>query len=185
MILREFLHDPTIQKSDYRRQIYKQWVHLTNYLGSPSKAAVTCGMTVHESEKLQRYYFGKFPEIQQWHKDLYQQVHKRNWIENVFGFRRYFFDLRLPTIMNVAAAWSPQSATAIGINKGMCRIMKELPDVVVRMQTHDSVAGTFPENMPELSDKIVECCRVVLPYARQMVIPVECNTSVVSWGDIG
>lgn len=184
LMMREYYRDPTITKKDPRRQVFKMWVHLTNYLGSTARAAASCRMPLSDSERLQALYFGWFPEVRRWHEELREQVMGRGWIENVFGYRRYFFDKRAPTVMNVAAAWAPQSVVALLINKGMCAVMRELPEVKVQMQNHDAICGSFPKDRMDLVDKIKELCTIPLPYERELVIPVDVGTSEVSWGSI-
>jgi hypothetical protein len=158
----------------------------TNYVGSAAGIAANVGLLVHEVERVQKWYFGANPEIPAWHKWLSARIFRSNdkWIENVFGYRRYFFNLRENNLMQIAAAWEPQSSVAILINKGMHRIFQELPDVTIRMQTHDSLFGDYPDNMAYLADEIKRCCSVELPFDRPIVIPVDLNTSTTTWGDI-
>jgi DNA polymerase-1 len=184
LLLREYYRDQTIGKKDSRRQTFKMICHGSNYMGKAAGLAARSGLNFADVERLQKYYFGRFPEIVQWHKELEQQVMGRGWIENVFGYRRYFFDKRAATIMNVAAAYNPQSTVALLINKGMCSVMRELPEVKVQMQTHDSFAGSFPKEKLWLKEEIVKRCLIPLPYERPMTIPVNIGTSDMNWGSI-
>jgi DNA polymerase I-like protein with 3'-5' exonuclease and polymerase domains len=143
------------------------------------------GLLVHEIDKLQKWYFGRNPEIAKWHKELKSQVLNRGWIENVFGYRRYFWNKKEPTIMQIAAAWKPQSTVGLLINKGAVALDKYEPDVQVRLQVHDSLAGTFPTAKSYLPDVIKSRCEIPLPYEVPIIIPVDIKTSSVSWGACG
>lgn len=88
------------------------------------------------------------------------------------------------TELNGCISVTGNSTVAIIINKGGVIIDRTLPDVQVLMQTHDSLSGQFPTNMPELKDKILQACSIELPYSRPLTIPVNIGTSEISWGDI-
>ncbi len=183
-IAKEFYHDPTITKKDPRRQTFKSFAHGTNYLGTAKGLAERLGLGVHEAEKTQQWYFGRFPKIKKWQDDLKDQVTKRRMVQNVFGYRQYFFDRIEGTIFNQAAAWIPQSTVACLINRGYVAVDRELPEVDILLQVHDSLAGQFDTGRPELAERIRSLCEIELPYPGDpLVIPVGLVTSTVSWGD--
>jgi len=183
ILLREYYRDSSIVKSDPRRQLFKGITHGSNYMGSAAGLAGRFGLLVHDVDRLQNYYFGRFPEIKLWHKDLSRQVKTYQKITNVFGFQRWFFDQNVPTLMQIAAAWKPQSSVAIIINKGMVNIRRNLLEVRVKMQTHDSLAGIFPTGLTDAEEKIKKECSIILPYDRPMIIPVDIHTSTINWGE--
>jgi uracil-DNA glycosylase family 4 len=183
-IAKEFYADPSITKKDPRRQTFKSFAHGTNYLGTPKGLAERLGLNVHEAEKTQKWYFGRFPRIKAWQDDLKDQVFKRHMVQNVFGYRQYFFDRIEGTIFNQAAAWIPQSTVACIINRAYVRLYQNHQDVQVLLQVHDSLAGQFPTaNAADCSRRILESASVVLPYSDPLVIPVGIVTSEQSWGD--
>lgn len=184
-IAKEFYHDPSITKKDPRRQTFKSFAHGTNYLGTAKGLAERLGLGVHEAEKTQKWYFGRFPKIKKWQDDLKDQVYKRRMVQNVFGYRCYFFDRIEGTIFNQAAAWIPQSTVACLINRAYVKIYEELPDVQVLLQVHDSLAGQFPTHLGDWAVKqIVSKAEIELPYPGDpLVIPVGVKTSNLSWGD--
>lgn len=155
----------------------------THYLGSASGLAARLGLLVHEVDQLQKWYFQRNPEIPKWHAELKKQVFKRGWIENVFGYRKYFWNKSEPTIMQIAAAWKPQSSVGLLINHGMVNIEENEPDIQVLLQVHDSLAGQFPTAMPHLADAVKRRCEIELPYDKPIIIPVDIKTSTISWGD--
>lgn len=184
-IAKEFYNDRTITKKDPRRQTFKSFAHGTNYLGTAKGLAERLGLGVHEAEKTQKWYFGRFPKIKKWQDDLKDQVYKRRMVQNVFGYRCYFFDRIEGTIFNQAAAWIPQSTVACLINRAYVKIYEELPDVQVLLQVHDSLAGQFPTHLGDWAVKqIVSKAEIELPYPGDpLVIPVGVKTSTASWGD--
>lgn len=183
-IAKEFYHDPSITKKDSRRQTFKSFAHGTNYLGTAKGLAQRLGLSIHEAEKTQKWYFGRFPEIKTWQDNLKDQVLKRRMVSNVFGYRYYFFDRIEGTIFNQAAAWIPQSTVACLINRGYKNIEDNLPEVQVLLQVHDSLAGQFPTNLGSWAvDRIIEECSIELPYPGDpLTIPVGIKTSTESWG---
>ena len=183
-LMQEFYHDPTKSKDSKEYGIFKSLCHGSNYIGSAKGIAAIVGLPVHEVDRVQKWYFQRNPEIKRWHVELEKQVRSRQFIENAFGYVRWFFDLRFPTLMQVATAWTPQSSVALLINEGMHRIRAEEPEIRVQMQTHDSLAGIFPTDQPHLVDRIVELCSNPIPYPEPLYIPVSIGTSTVSWGDI-
>lgn len=184
-IAKEFYHDPSITKKDPRRQTFKSFAHGTNYLGTAKGLAERLGLGVHEAEKTQKWYFGRFPKIKKWQDDLKDQVYKRRMVQNVFGYRCYFFDRIEGTIFNQAAAWIPQSTVACLINRAYVKIYEELPEVQILLQVHDSLAGQFPTHLGDwMTNQIVAKAEIELPYPGDpLVIPVGVKTSTASWGD--
>lgn len=185
-IAKEFYHDRTITKKDPRRQTFKSFAHGTNYLGTAKGLAERLGLSVHQAEQTQAWYFERFPKIKKWQEDLKDQVIKRRMVENVFGYRCYFFDRIEGTIFNQAAAWIPQSTVACLINRAYVNIHKRLTWCEVLLQVHDSLAGQFPTHLGDWAMKeIIKCAEIELPYADPLVIPVGVKTSTESWGACG
>lgn len=184
-IAKEFYHDPSITKKDPRRQTFKAFAHGTNYLGTAKGLADRLGLSVHQAESTQRWYFDRFPRIKRWQEDLKDQVAKRGMVENVFGYRTYFFDRIEGTIFNQAAAWIPQSTVACLINRAYVKIERLYGDEVdILIQVHDSLAGQYPTVKREFYHKaIVEAAQIPLPYSDPCVIPVGIKWSSESWGD--
>lgn len=184
VIAQEFYHDPTITKKDPRRQTFKGFAHGTNYLGTAKGLAERFGLSVHEAEKTQKWYFSRFPRIKAWQERLKDQVFKRKYISNVFGYRFNILDRVDQSTLNAAAAWIPQSTVACIINRAFLRIDQEEPEVEILLQVHDSLAGQYPADRAEHFRKVVvEKAAILLPYSDPLVIPVGIKTSTLSWGD--
>jgi DNA polymerase I-like protein with 3'-5' exonuclease and polymerase domains len=181
-MMKEFYHDPSKNKHSKEYKTFKALAHGSNYRGSAGGLAARTGLIVHEVDRLQKWYFGRNPEIKAWHKEIENQVMKRGWIENVFGYRKNFFNKKEPTLFQIATAWKPQSTVGILINKGMVNIRHNLPDVQVLLQVHDSLAGQFPSDKPHLKESIQQNCMIELPFPKPITIPVDIHVSAESWG---
>lgn len=186
-IAKEHFRDHSLTKSDPRRQTFKGFAHGTNYLGTAKGLAERLGLSVHEAEKTQKWYFERFPRIKKWQDDVKNQILKRRYVENVFGYRCYFFDRIEGTIFNQAVAWIPQSTVACIINRAYVAIDEQVPEVDILLQVHDSLAGQYPTHLGDWAiNKITSLAEITLPYENDpMIIPVGVKTSTTSWGDCG
>lgn len=185
-VAKEYYRDPTIDKHHPSYKLFKALCHGTNYLGTPKGLAGRIGLLEHEVERIQKWYYGKFPEILKWQDALKHQVNTQRYVENVFGYRCYVFDRIEGTIYNQMVAWIPQSTVGCLINRGYRNIHDNEPDIQVLLQVHDSLAGQYPAHLRDQSlKKIVDHCSVPLPYAEPLIIPVGVATSDKSWGDCG
>lgn len=169
----------------HKREFAKVFCHATNYGGGAKTVAGHTGRTVHEVERAQRTWFGAHPGIKSWHSRTEQEVFKRRYVENKFGYRWYIFD-RPEGLLPEALAWVPQSTVACVINRAWLNIHEQLPEVEVLLQVHDSLAGQIPTHkLNELLPKIKEAAKIPIPYPDQLVIPVGLKISDKSWGDCG
>lgn len=185
-VAKEYYHDPSITKHHPSYRTFKGLCHGTHYLGTARGLAQRLGLIVHEIEKIQKWYFGKFPELLAWHERFKRQLVEKRYVENVFGYRCYLFDRLGGTIFNQYIAWIPQSTVACIINRGYVNIHANLKkdNVQVLLQVHDSLAGQFPSHKRHWAKrKIIENCLIPLPYKNPITIPVDIKVSSKSWGD--
>jgi DNA polymerase-1 len=187
---RECYNDRTITKirpdgSEHPKyKQFKSFAHGTHYLGTPYGLAGRIGITVHEAEKTQRWYFSRFPKIKEWQERFKGELQSRRYVQNIFGYRRYYFNKITEDTMREAIAWLPQSTVALYINRIWMNIYKRYPHIWVLLQVHDSLVGQFPSfRKEECLKQLNEAGQIVLPYADPLVIPVGIKTSDVSWGD--
>jgi len=181
-VAKEYYRDPTIDKHHPSYKLFKALCHGTNYLGTASGLSGRIGLVAHEVERIQKWYYGKFPEIEQWQQDLIHKVNTQRYVENVFGNRCYVFDRIEGTIYNQMVAWIPQSTVACLINRGYKNLYDNYKDIQVLLQVHDSLAGQYSINLPNAKDMIKEACTIPLPYIEPLLIPVDIHTSTISWG---
>lgn len=177
------IHTENAKVLGISRQLAKSWVHGTNYGGGPRTMAINCGLTVREAEAMQQRWFGAHPGIKSWHTRVEKQLHTKRFVENRYGFRRFYFD-RIEGMLPEALAWIPQSTVAITINKTWLNIHNNLPDVQVLLQVHDSLAGQMPTHMVQsLLPQIKHQAAIIIPYEEPLTIPIGIKTSATSWGD--
>ena len=188
---REFYRDPTITKtrgdnSEHPKyRIFKSFAHGTHYLGTPQGLAQRLGLTVHEADRTQRWYLGKFPAIKAWQSAVIAQVKSKHFVQNIFGNRRYYFDRIDDNIFREAVAWIGQSTTALYINRIWLNLWENHKDIWIMLQVHDSLVGQFPTwNRVKCLANIQAAGQIELPYPGDpLIIPMGVKTSDVSWGD--
>ena len=184
-IAKEYYRDPTIDKRHPSYKLFKALCHGTNYLGSPSGLASRIGLLTSDIDRIQKWYYSKFPEIKIWQEDLCAKLRSDRYVENVFGYRIYFFDRIEGTVYNQAVAAVPQSTVGCLINRGYRNIFNHEPDIQVLLQVHDSLAGQYPTaNRESAISRIIQQCSVPLLYpSGELTIPVGIKTSTKSWGE--
>lgn len=187
---REFYKDPTISKTlpngeeNPRYRTFKSFAHGSHYLGTPQGLSKRLGLTVHECERTQTWYFGKYPRIRAWQQDLTSHVSSKHYVQNVFGYRRHYFDRITPDIFRQAAAWIPQSTIGILIDKIWLNVYDATREIEILVQVHDALFGQYPiAKRDECLKALKQCSYVELPYDDPLVIPVGVKTSTKSWGD--
>lgn len=177
------IHTENAKTLGISRQLAKSWVHGTDYGGGPRTMAIACGITVHKAERMQRRWFEAHPGIKEWHTRVEDQLKRFHYVENKFGYRRFYFD-RITGLLPEALGWIPQSTVACLINRIYLNIHKNLKEVWVLLQVHDSLAGQFPLAQREAClSRMKEEAHVVIPYSDPLIIPVGIKTSEKSWGD--
>jgi DNA polymerase I-like protein with 3'-5' exonuclease and polymerase domains len=188
-VMKEYYHDQTMSKNSHPREyaMFKSLCHGTNYLGTAEGIAPRIGLNVHETDRIQKWYFGLCPEIAQWQNDIKKQVSGRRYVENAFGYRNYFFDKIEGTIFNQAIAWIPQSSVACLINRAYVAIDDLYGDwIQILLQVHDSLAGQFPTSRKDEALKLIrEAASIAIPYKDPLYIPVGVVSSEKSWGECG
>lgn len=187
-VMREYYHDQTMTKHSHPREygMFKSLCHGTNYLGTADGIAPRVGLNVHETERIQKWYFNLCPEIKAWQDRIKKQVETQRFVENAFGYRIHFFDRIEGTIFNQAVAWIPQSTVACLINRAWVNIDNNLPEVEILLQVHDSLMGQFESVHGAWAlRRIVEESQVVIPYPDPLIIPVGIVSSKESWGACG
>ena len=186
----EDVHAINAKDMNISRQLAKSWVHGTNYGGGPRTMAKNCGLTIHQAETMRARWFQIHPGIQSWHRRTEAQLKGKRYVENKFGYRRFYFD-RIEGLLPEALAWIPQSTVACVINRAWVNIYNTLgagnnnsSPVEVLLQVHDSLAGQFPSNRREdLLPRLQAASQITIPYSDPLVIPTGIKTSDKSWGD--
>lgn len=185
-VAKEFYKDKSINKKDPRRQKFKSFCHGTNYLGTARGLAMRLGISVAESERTQNWYFHRFPRIKERQEYMKEQLRRHRYVQNAFGYRRYYFDRIDDDVFRQAAAWIPQSSVAVYINHIWARFVVNIPQIEVLLQVHDSIVGQFPTHLHDwvVKQMFDEASQVVLPYSDPLVIPLGAQFSTKNWGDV-
>jgi DNA polymerase I-like protein with 3'-5' exonuclease and polymerase domains/uracil-DNA glycosylase len=161
----------------------KAGCHLTNYGGNARTLSKATGMTMYESEKFQFRWFDIHPGIREWHRRTENQLFTRRYVENKFGYRRFYFE-RLDRLLPQALAWIPQSTVACVTNRQLVSIDRNLPKVKMLLQVHDSLVFEVHRSDWFISKPLIrEHLKVVIPYDDPLVIPSGLKVSAISWGD--
>lgn len=185
-IAKEYYRDPTISKAHPKYGTFKSLCHGTNYLGTSRGIAPRVGLITHEVERIQKWYFGRFPEIKNWQEALKEQMRRTRTVRNAFGYRRIFFDRVDDSMFREGVAWIPQSTVGLLINKIWDNIVEAEPEVLALMQVHDSLVGQYPISKAEYyRTRLQELSLVAVPYADPLIIPTGFKYSQRSWGDCG
>ena len=172
---------------DGKREPYysrtKQGGHLSNYGGTPRTLAATIGISVHEAERFQHRWFELHPEIRGWHRRIESELQTRRFIRNKFGYRRFYFG-RVEELLPEALAWIPQSTVACVTNRAWEAIDREVHEVAVLLQVHDSLVGQYLTRCEErLLATMYPIMQITVPYDDPLIIPWGLKTSTRSWGD--
>ena len=182
----EIIYGRCTGKADPNRRGAKAGVHAANYGATAPVLAAALGITVHEAERFLARYFGERPEVKTWHERVLLQLQRYRYVENVFGYRRFYFD-RIEGLLKEALAWIPQSTVAIAVNLGIQQVEKRCPWAEFLLQVHDSAVHQWPRSISRFPEDAFEEVRkaleVQLPYEDPMTIPVSGEFSMVSWGD--
>lgn len=165
------------------RPMTKAGVHATNYVTTGVTLAKTLGLTVKEADAFIARWFSIHPGIKDWHNDIEERMQLDRFIENRFGFRRYFYD-RVEGSLPEAVAWIPQSTVALVISHAVITLSEQPKYNTLLSQVHDSVVTEFRavHQRPALRE-LRDAMRVTIPYDDPLIIGADFKASPKSWGD--
>ena len=162
----------------------KGFIHATDYLASPRTCALQFGLAESAARNYQAIYFREHPHIKQWHHSIERELKEKHALTNILGYRTVFHD-RLSACLTDATDWKPQSTIAAVTNRGILNIHKNLPEVQMLFQSHDSIISQVPtDRVAALVPLIIQNMLIPLPYSDPLTIPVEVKTSTKSWGEV-
>lgn len=183
------VNDKAVAETDFYRgssyrQASKKLGHGSNYLGQPGHMAKQSKFPVANVKEFQAAYFGAFPCIPAWHKNVFWKLSNLGYIETLFGDRRVFFGRpEEAATRREAVAHAPQSMTGKEINIGILNLWRA-NRVQLLIQVHDSILFQFPE---EQEDEIIpwalEALKapLALSLGREFVVPTEAKVGW-TWG---
>lgn len=153
------LAERTIGYRDWSlRDLSKRLGHLSNYSGTAWTASRVLKLPLHVAVDFQnRYCRGSacaYPALRRYWDFCAQRLQTDGEIVTPFGRVRHFFgDPRADTTLREAIAFVPQSMTADRTNLWLYRCWKEMRDIQLLAQTHDSI--TFQVQEEESVDDVV------------------------------
>lgn len=184
MVAREFYHDDSITKEHEAYKTFKALCHGTHYLGQPAGLSAQTGLPLKDVERIQAWYFKRFPKIAQWQARFKAQILARKSFSNVFGYKFLILDRIGGTVYNEAIAALPQSTVALLVNRIYKNVFDNCPNIQVLLQTHDSISGQFPTIDTESCIAQLQAqAQIILPYPKPIIIPTSFKTSTKSYGD--
>ena len=178
--------DKAIAESPYYRHftyrdMSKRGGHASNYMTTPPTMSKHLKLPKKITQAFQDAYFERFPEIRQWHTWVAQQLQTIGYIDNSFGFRRFFLGRRYDdTTLRAAVAHLPQSDNAIMTKISLYHIWNNMPEVQVLHENHDNVLFQYlEEDEPWVVNKAMNLMDVPLEHeGRTMIIPSDAK---VGW----
>lgn len=171
------------QRFKAARVFAKAFVHGTNYGGKAPTMGRVAGIITKQAEVLQARWFALHPGIKDWHERVEHALMTTRTVRNAFGFRRVYFG-RVESLLPEALAWIPQSTVAIVTDAGWQNIDRELPEIQVLLQVHDSLVWQIlRRDFPSKLQQIKSCLEIEIPYPDPLIIPVGLKASLNSWGE--
>jgi DNA polymerase I-like protein with 3'-5' exonuclease and polymerase domains/uracil-DNA glycosylase len=183
----EIIFGKVPKKGTLNYYLAKQGVHLTHYGGTANVLARTLGITVREAELFQKRYFSVRVGIPKWHRRIELQLATKRYVENAYGYRRFYFD-RIDNLLKEALAWIPQSTVAIATNLGILNISDDAALTRARveflLQVHDSSIFQWPIFINNwVKPHLHRHLTVTVPYSEPLVFQAGIKVSTKSWGD--
>lgn len=182
----EIIYGYVPAKTDPKYYYAKQAVHLTNYGGTDRVLAMTLGITVHEASRFQSRYFSARPKIKEWHRRIEMELAARRYVENAYGYRRFYFG-RMEDLLKEALAWIPQSTVGIATNLAILNLHQDATIAKLAqflLQVHDSHVWQWPTAWGNLLlPRMMKAMRVTVPYPQELVFQAGAKISDKSWGE--
>ncbi len=137
-------------KNTLEYYLAKQAVHLTNYGGTPMVLARTLGITVRKLRISKTGTSAYELRFQNGTGRVEMQLAKYRFVENAYGYRRFYFDA-IDGLLKEALAWIPQSTVAIATNLAILNITDDellrKAGVEFLLQVHDSSVFQWPSHL--------------------------------------
>lgn len=144
------------------------------------------GISRSEAADIITKYFQKFSKVKQYMEDIVKQAIEKNYVETLFGRRRYIDEIRSKNAMirkfgERAAINAPIQGTASDIVKlAMLRVFREV-DLDLLLQVHDELILEGPEDKVRAEEKKV---LDVMQEVYKLKVPMKVNVHIGhSWDE--
>lgn len=199
-------HPPPPGIADYAptiRYIAKRCRHGLNYRMGPDRLSATTGLDLAAATTAYRIYHRQTPELQQWWKDVEQEVRDHGTLYNAMGRRWLLMQRMSSEALESIIAFKPQSLVGDWVSRViyMAEDDKRWPSTArMGLNIHDALICLAP------LDKVELCVSIALKYAgeeislpyrdkgvikhRGLIIPSDAKLSVPndrgfhSWGSL-
>ena len=178
------LHDDNAKRWGVTRPQAKAGVHGTNYGGSAFGLAKNLGLSQDKCQMIIDDWLSRYPGIYRWHERTKMELMTRRYVENIFGYRRFYFDRVDDSLIKQALAWKPQSTIALVTNLGIRQVVRSGLPAKLLLQVHDSSVFQWKKYL-DLYEQIRQNLLVKIPYSRELIIDVGGKKSEKSWGECG
>jgi len=176
------LADEPFYRHFSRRDLAKKLGHGTNYMGTPPTMAKHTKLERALIEDFQRRYFSFLPNLRNWHIDVRMQLAHVGYIITFLGRKRWFHGRRDDdATVREAVAYEPQSVTSDTINEGLLQAWRQVPEMQLLLQVHDSILIQYHERDEDtVLPRVLKCLTIErkLNQGRSFVIPAEAQ---VGW----
>lgn len=190
-------------KSKYpaEREVAKKVNHATNYGMGPKHLGEDLKISIYDAARLLQIKAKSAPLVAEWQAKVRLQAHTEGFLENPFGYRRYFFEVFKKDRngrwvngdeANKALAFLPQSTAAAMCREAVLLIAEEVqhgwpPDTFhILVPIHDSFLIEVRERHV---DAVVEQVKKVMERSWKelngLSIAVDVKRSEKSWADMG
>jgi hypothetical protein len=162
------------------RDAAKTLGHGSNYLGKPPTMSRHSHIPVKLVEHFQEAYFEAFPEIQQWHHWVIEQVQTTATITTLLGRTRQFFGRpNDDATIREAVAYEPQSVAADYCNQALLALHKmsmrgEFPARIF-LSKHDEIGVRFDQALEE------EVLRIMTTVMEQHITIIAPDDTPRTW----
>jgi len=155
------------------RQMGKKSNHGLNYDESYVTFSLINEMLEAEAKRvINLYRTVAYPGIPIWYTTIKEKLRKDRTLENCFGRKRIFRDAWGPDLFRAAYAQVPQSTvfdiTRIGMEKITDDVSKEMWELDILSQVHDSVLTQYP--IADLQAMARVCVTVGLDYLNPLLV---------------
>jgi DNA polymerase I-like protein with 3'-5' exonuclease and polymerase domains len=140
--------------------------HGLNYGLGPVLLAINLKCSVSEAKRIRDIYFRYAPEIENWHRDIQDELKRTRQLVTPFGRKRFFRGRWGEDLFKMAYAHIPQSLVAELNHLGMIKLEYLLPDGAEILQegydalvveSQDWLIDSVKEKMEVAFDKQIFC----------------------------
>jgi DNA polymerase I-like protein with 3'-5' exonuclease and polymerase domains len=124
-------------------------------------------LTLEQGKKFLQAFHNEFPEIQEWHNRIFNQVKTKHILRNLFGFPYNITYVVNDSDFKDLIAWIPQSTVACITRQAFCRLHEYIAENKLSWHilhdTHDSYLAEAPKpEINKLKSKMQEFMQIEL-----------------------